>query len=692
MSNVKREKIQKDEGSSGTKKKTLLMKMLLFIAIPAAILLCVTGVIVLRNVEQSVTQLTTSSLSAESQAAASQIDNYFSKYNEAVQQMVANDLFQQYFQKPLADKKLNTQAGYGSVKQTVDNIFKTDPENYSLVWIADCELNGLIMSSQDEPFYVTLKDRPWYQPAVDKKGIIFTEPYEDASSGAYVMSLIAPIFKNGTEELLGFAGIDITIDQLYNTMQNQKIGETGFCILASAEGQLIYHPDTAMKGKNVSESNMSENIINAIEGKTAGAITYTAMNQTNYGYLSPIGATGWTVTTGLPEKEFGAAYNSVQRSVIIIFTFALIILIILIISISKSIVNPLVKLKNAANQIADGDLDVTIGVESADEVGQVATALSRTVSRLKVYIEYIDEISAVLNQITAGDLTFELYCDYVGEFSKIKASLENIKSTLVRAFSEINLTADQVASGSYQVSNAAQSLAQGATEQASSIEELSASITEVSQRVKENAEAAEKARALTSEAQTIMQDSVSDMELARQAMDEISSASKNISKVIKTIDDIAFQTNILALNAAVEAARAGTAGKGFAVVADEVRNLSQKSAEAAKSTTALIESSIEAVGKGTSLVNKTSDGFEQVAVKAEASVKLVEEISAQAQDQAVAISQIALGVEQVSSVVQMNSATSEESAAASEELSSQAEALKNLVGQFKLEPSFGAED
>jgi methyl-accepting chemotaxis protein len=184
-----------------------------------------------------------------------------------------------------------------------------------------------------------------------------------------------------------------------------------------------------------------------------------------------------------------------------------------------------------------------------------------------------------------------------------------------------------------------------------------------------------------------MQTSVSDMKLASQAMNEISSTSKNIGKVIKTIDDIAFQTNILALNAAVEAARAGAAGKGFAVVADEVRNLSQKSAEAAKNTTALIESSIEAVEKGAQIMNRTSTGFSEVALKTADVVTLVDAISVQAQEQTSAISQISTGIEQVSSVVQMNSATSEESAAASEELSSQSVVLKSLVEKFTLSDS-----
>ncbi|PKM73571.1 MAG: hypothetical protein CVU91_04615 [Firmicutes bacterium HGW-Firmicutes-16] len=352
----------------------------------------------------------------------------------------------------------------------------------------------------------------------------------------------------------------------------------------------------------------------------------------------------------------------------------------------RSIGSNLKYITDINKKLVNGDYSVSVDKKriTKDEVGQLCGATDSVVTRLRGYTGYISEVVEVLTAMTNGKMWVSLKQDFDGEFEALKLALFHFSDTINATLTVIANTANQVDDGASVIASSAQTLAQGASEQASSVQELSASIAEVSQRIRQNAEGAEKAKILSSEAEKIMHGSVTDMEFARQAMDEISETSKNISKVIKAIDDIAFQTNILALNAAVEAARAGVAGKGFAVVADEVRNLSQKSAEAAKNTTALIESSIEAVEKGTALVNKTSIGFSELAAKSAEVGKLVEEISAQAQEQSAAISQISNGVEQVSSVVQMNSAAAEENAAASEELQGQAESLKNAVSHFEL--------
>lgn len=383
-----------------------------------------------------------------------------------------------------------------------------------------------------------------------------------------------------------------------------------------------------------------------------------------------------------------ASYQSSERAATAGFlvalgssVLALAVAVFLCIYIVRSITKPVEQIEKATKELANGNFKVEISYQSRDELGSLAQSTRMLVANLKKYVGNIDE---TLGAVADGDLTKTVEIDYVGDFASIKVSIERIIKSLNEIFGHMLAASRQVASGSSQMASGAQILSQGSVEQAASVEELLATINEVSRQINQNAENARSANQMVDDTNKEIETGSTQMKQLVTAMSNMAKASNEISNIIKTIDDIAFQTNILALNAAVEAARAGEAGKGFAVVAEEVRSLAGRSAEAAKSTAALIENTIEAVDNGTDMVFTVERSLVSIAEKEEKVLSLVGNIATASNEQAVAVTQITQGIEQISSVVQNNSATAEESAASSEEISSQAMVLQQLVEQVQL--------
>jgi methyl-accepting chemotaxis protein len=252
-------------------------------------------------------------------------------------------------------------------------------------------------------------------------------------------------------------------------------------------------------------------------------------------------------------------------------------------------------------------------------------------------------------------------------------------ASLIAALNDNSTTFTTAAS---QISESSRTLAEGSSEQAASIEQTSASLEQLAAMTRSNSENTQKANELSKETCSAADRGAEDMRAMSAAMREIKNSSDEIAKIIRTIDEIAFQTNILALNAAVEAARAGEAGMGFAVVADEVRTLAQRSAAAARETSAKIESAIASTEKGVALTGKVAEALDGIVSKARQLDELATEVASASREQTQGITQISTASGQMDKVTQGNAATAEECSAAAMELNSQARKMKHVVGDL----------
>jgi methyl-accepting chemotaxis protein len=291
---------------------------------------------------------------------------------------------------------------------------------------------------------------------------------------------------------------------------------------------------------------------------------------------------------------------------------------------------------------------------------------------------------AALLRLADRDLTARVDGEFVGEYRQLQEAFNTSVSRLGAVFHEIASSADQVRSAAGQTAAGASDMAQSSVTQAGAVSAIVASLSETSAMASQNTRSASEARALAAGVRQSVGHGRASMTSLAEAMQRIETSANATAKIVKTIDEIAFQTNLLALNASVEAARAGDAGKGFAVVAEEVRALALRSAEAARSTSALITESAEHTADGVKLTSAVETSLAEIDRGASDVARVVEEIAAASEQQAEGVASVSESTDQINRATQQAAATAEESASAAAELSAQAEALTQLVGQFRL--------
>ncbi len=620
-----------------------------------------------------------------SEVASWEVSDFFQPYLGMVENMAMNPQAQQVLTDTVEGKNIKRQKDYATTEKYLYNLAKGEDNPVDAAWLVDLDSKSLMMSSgytSNGEFDATQYE--WYA-CTEKGDTVYSEPYISFTSEVPVISLACPVYSDDDEApvLLGIAGIDVKLDKVAEVMQHHTIGESGFSILLSGTGVVAYAPTEEIILKNMRDLDVNPESVEAVASQTAQSMKVKFGSGSEYGHFAKVGTSGYMVLSVMPVSEF---YQSTLLCIVMLCVLNIAACVVIYFGIKKvarKITKPVEELKDIAQKLADGNLDVELSVTANNEIGELAYYIGKTVERLKEYIVYIDEVAAVLENVAAGDLRIELKNEYVGEFAKLKDALLEISAGLTKVIGGIQESSNQVLNGSDELANVSQALAEGATMQTMAVETLLTTTEKITEEVEDSRMKAEESAKETKLVTGKMEENQEMMNRMLEAMDKIQVTSQEVVSIIQAIEQIADQTNLLALNASIEAARAGEAGRGFAVVADEIGKLADESSKAANTTRDLIQVSLNEIAKGNEVAGMVKESLQAAVIAVEKVNKLIAQTADMAVEQAEDMKQVRRGVEEINQGISENSAIAEEASATSQELATQAANLNDLVGNFK---------
>lgn len=408
---------------------------------------------------------------------------------------------------------------------------------------------------------------------------------------------------------------------------------------------------------------------------------------------------------------------------------------------TRLIAHPLQKLKQAAGEVASGNLSTVVEAHSTDEIGSLTESFNLMVENVKNALndvkkekaaveqkvdeavhssenqrrylaQNVEHMLQAMDQFASGDLTVHIHAESDGEigqlFNGFNLAVGNVRQMLRRVDEATKATRE----ASHNISKSGQELSILAQEQSNKSEEVFMAIEEMVNTIVDNSRTANLMADRTSkngdiarQGGVVVQQTVEKIRKiasvvndSASTVEQLGESCQAIGEIVHVIDEIADQTNLLALNAAIEAARAGEQGRGFAVVADEVRKLAERTSGATSEIAEMIQNiqkesqkavdamqlGINEVNEGIRLADNAGSALSEVVEGVSDTVLNITQIASASEEQSVKSEQISASAEKISSVSQKAAEGIQQITQSVHSMNELTEQLTRLVGRFEI--------
>lgn len=316
-----------------------------------------------------------------------QVSNSMDVYVETIEKMV------NYIQLELQDTPFFTMESEGAsgwdsetayIRSVLENVANSHRE-VAGIFIATKEdlyvSTGMSRISRD-PF----QNERWYREAsenpeeiqlisvVTGRNIVTNRSYSIDD----VFSLAKAVQDPETGEVLGVILLDIRHDIIQSSINGVTIGEKGFVFVMDQEDNIVYTPVNG--------------IVYRVNPKWVKAMEPMSVQIQGGSYqirseLSPY--TGWR-TVGVFSMD--EVMSSVNTIVYILFTCVIISLVLVVIvsfKFSRTLTNPIFKLKRLMKQAESGDLTVRFNFQHNDEIGELGQSFNHMIARIDQLIQMV---------------------------------------------------------------------------------------------------------------------------------------------------------------------------------------------------------------------------------------------------------------------------------------------------------------
>jgi len=654
---------------SKIKKKYVKLNSIKTRLITILLLICIIPVLVLGFLSYSKSvNILTNKLKITTEQTLSQVNGGINNYFKGIQNtanMMSNNI---------DFKELLIHPEYAPFAKNILKDVKESNSDLLNVYFGTSTKKILIYPEQKLPDGYDPTSRPWYQNAVNNKGnVAFSNPYKDAGSGKFIISISKAVESNG--QVVGVISIDIDLTTLSKELSDIKIGREGYVYISDNTGIIIAHPDTTKLG---TDAITKISIWDKIKSNNSGFEQYVYDGIPKLACYETNKASGWKLVAALNESELLADTNIIRNLTLVFILVIGVLAVFVSLFVSNSITKHIFNLKDLFEKASNGDLSVRVNIKSKDEFADLGNNFNHM----------IDNISSLIDNVKKS-------ADTIGKTSDAMNAMSN---ETTKAINEVSLTMDQVA--------------QGTASQAQDINESVESVNSLAQKIENIESLAEEMATISNDTNKLSEDGLNVMAILTNktteannstsevtiVIDDMNKSTAEIGLITDTINSIAEQTNLLALNAAIEAARAGEAGKGFSVVADEIRKLAEQSTDATKQIQGLIEeitnksqlaaktmhTAKTAVEEQTVAVNQTRDIFSKILQSIKSLMVEIQETQTSISETNKNKNDIVGRIQSISAVSEENSASTEEVSASTEEVTAAMHEFTNSANELKL--------